>query len=73
MTDRDQDGGQRTGRRPDPPERATGHRDPARGPTAGVEDPGPGDVPEPIPEADSDATADAWEESGAMEGEAPTG
>ena len=30
-------------------------------------------VPEPIPEADSDATADAWEESEAMEGEAPTG
>ncbi len=30
-------------------------------------------VPEPIPEADSAETAEAWEETGGMGGEAPTG
>jgi len=30
-------------------------------------------VHQPIPEADSEETAEAWEESGAMEGQAPTG
>ncbi len=32
-----------------------------------------GDVPDPIPEADSTATEEAWEAAEAMEGEAPTG
>ncbi len=31
------------------------------------------EVPDPIPEADSPMTAEAWEGSGAMEGPAPTG
>lgn len=31
------------------------------------------DVPDPIPEADSPETEEAWEESGPMGGEAPTG
>jgi len=40
--------------------------------------PGPGDdaedlVADPLPEADSDRTAQAWEDAGAMDGEAPTG
>jgi len=30
---------------------------------------GPADVPDPIPEADSEVTADAWEESNVMERE----
>jgi hypothetical protein len=30
-------------------------------------------VPDPLPEADSAETADAWEASEAMEGQAPTG
>jgi hypothetical protein len=31
------------------------------------------DIPDPIPEADSPETEEAWEESEAMGGEAPTG
>ncbi len=30
-------------------------------------------VPDPLPEADSPAVADAWEDFDAMEGQAPTG
>jgi hypothetical protein len=42
-------------------------------PTDEVDDPGADELPDPIPEADSEDTADAWEESEAMDGEAPTG
>jgi hypothetical protein len=30
-------------------------------------------VPDPLPEADSASTAEAWDDTEAMEGEAPTG
>jgi hypothetical protein len=53
-------------------------RGPHRAPVlahGGDDDAGPedGDVPDPIPEADSAATEEAWEEAESMEGEAPTG
>ena len=52
----------------DPPEGWAGPDGPR---VAGVgEEP---EVPDPIPEADSATTAEAWEGSGAMEGPAPTG
>lgn len=38
-----------------------------------VSDPEEESVSEPIPEADSDATSEAWETTEPMDGEAPTG
>jgi hypothetical protein len=46
--------------------------DPHDATTTPSPDPG-ADVAEPIPEADSDETAEAWVEGEPMDGQAPTG
>jgi hypothetical protein len=46
---------------------------PAQDPSSGWEKPGPGDIPEAIPEADSPEVEEAWEEADAMDGQAPSG
>ncbi len=43
------------------------------GPWPGLGDGAEDAVPDPLPQADSDRTARAWEDAQAMDGEAPTG